>query len=69
MAVSAFMHTVTARADRAFRAHQQAKMTGWTVDNMLVLQVNNPARPMLDISYEDKYGLTYLPVPGYSATY
>lgn len=48
---------------------QQAKMTGWTVDNMLVLRVNNPSSPMLDISYEDKYGMTYLPVPGYSATY
>lgn len=48
---------------------QQAKLTGWTVDNMLVLRVNNPASPMLDISYEDKNGQPYLPVPGYSVTY
>lgn len=48
---------------------QQSKMTGWTVDSMLVLRVNNPASPMLDISYEDKYGQPYLPVPGYSVTY
>ena len=48
---------------------QQAKLTGWTVDSMLVLRVNNPASPMLDISYEDKNGQPYLPVPGYSVTY
>ena len=46
-----------------------ARMTGWTVDNMLVLKVNNPASPMLDIVYEDKNGLSYLPEPGYSQMY
>lgn len=51
------------RADRASRD------TGWTVDNMLVLRVNNPTSPMLDISYENKYGEEYLPVPGYSQIY
>lgn len=51
------------------KADSAAKNTGWTVDSMLVLRVNNPASPMLDISYEDKYGNSYMPTPGYSATY
>lgn len=45
------------------KADNRAQMTGWTVDNMLVLRVNNPSSPMLDISYEDKYGHAYLPEP------
>jgi len=51
------------------RPDSAAKMTGWTVDNMLVLRVNNPSSPMLDIVYEDKNGLAYLPEPGYSQMY
>lgn len=51
------------------RPDTAAKNTGWTVDNMLVLRVNNPASPMLDIVYEDKNGLQYLPEPGYSQLY
>lgn len=51
------------------RPDDRAKMTGWTVDNMLVLRVNNPTSPILDIVYEDKNGLQYLPAPGYSRMY
>ncbi len=47
----------------------RARMTGWTVDNMLVLRVSNPTSPILDIAYEDKNGLSYLPEPGYSQIY
>lgn len=43
-----------------------AKQSGWTVDNMLVLRVNNPTSPTPDIVYEDKNGLAYLPEPGFS---
>ena len=50
-------------------ADNAARNTGWTVDNMLVLRVNNPTSPMLDIVYEDKNGLAYLPEPGYSQMY
>lgn len=51
------------------RPDDRARMTGWTVDNMLVLRVNNPTSPVLDIVYEDKNGLQYLPEPGFSAMY
>lgn len=51
------------------RADDAARMTGWTVDNMLVLRVNNASSPTLDIVYEDKNGLAYLPEPGYSQMY
>lgn len=51
------------------RPDDRSRMTGWTVDKMLVLRVANPASPILDITYEDKYGMTYLPEPGYSASY
>lgn len=43
-----------------------ARQSGWTVDNMLVLRVNNPTSPTPDIVYEDKNGLAYLPEPGFS---
>lgn len=51
------------------RPDNRARETGWTVDNMLVLRVNNPTSPLLDIVYEDKNGLAYLPEPGYSQMY
>lgn len=51
------------------RPDNRARMTGWTVDKMLVLRVNNPTSPMLDIVYEDKYGQAYDPAPGYSTMY
>lgn len=51
------------------RPDNAARLSGWTVDNMLVLRVNNPASPILDIVYEDKNGLSYLPEPGYSQMY
>ena len=51
------------------RPDDRSRMSGWTVDKMLVLRVANPASPILDITYEDKYGMTYLPEPGYSAAY
>lgn len=51
------------------RPDDRSRMSGWTVDKMLVLRVANPASPVLDITYEDKYGMTYLPEPGYSAAY
>lgn len=47
----------------------RSRQTGWTVDEMLVLRVNNPSSPMLDIVYEDKNGLSYMPEPGYSKLY
>ena len=47
----------------------QARMTGWTSDNLLVLRVDNPSSPILNISYEDKNGLPYMPEPGYSQIY
>ena len=47
----------------------RSRQTGWTVDEMLVLRVNNPASPMLDIVYDDKNGLSYMPEPGYSKLY
>lgn len=47
----------------------QARMTGWTADNLLVLRVDNPSSPILNISYEDKNGLPYMPEPGYSQIY
>lgn len=47
----------------------QARMTGWTSDNLLVLRVDNPSSPILNISYEDKNGLPYNPEPGYSQIY
>jgi hypothetical protein len=51
------------------RPDNAARLSGWTVDNMLVLRVNNPSSPVLDIVYEDKNGLSYLPEPGYSQMY
>jgi len=51
------------------RPDNRARMTGWTVDKMLVLRVNNPTSPVLDIMYEDKYGQAYDPAPGYSTMY
>lgn len=47
------------------KADNTAKNVGWTVDNMLVLKVLNPASPTPDIVYEDKNGLDYRPEPGY----
>lgn len=51
------------------KADTAARNTGWTVDNMLVLRVNNPTSPIMDVVYEDKNGLAYLPEPGYSQMY
>lgn len=51
------------------RPDSTARNVGWTVDNMLVLRVNNPASPQLDIVYEDKNGLDYRPEPGYAQMY
>ena len=51
------------------RADSRSRQTGWTVDEMLILRVNNPSSPMLDIVYEDKNGLSYMPEPGYSKLY
>ena len=51
------------------RTDNEAQMCGWTVDRMLVLRINNPSSPVLDISYEDKYGESYMPKPGFSCLY
>ena len=45
------------------------QMKGWTVDKLLILRIPNPTGPVLDVTYEDKYGRSYMPVPGYSSGY
>lgn len=51
------------------RPDNQSQMSGWTVDRFLVLRIANPSSPVLEITYEDKYGLDYLPMPGFTNGY
>lgn len=51
------------------RPDNQSQMSGWTVDRFLVLRIANPSSPVLEITYEDKYGLAYLPMPGFTNGY
>ena len=51
------------------RPDNQSQMSGWTVDRFLVLRIANPSSPVLEIKYEDKYGLDYLPMPGFTNGY
>ena len=48
------------------KSDNRSQMCGWTSDRMLVLRVDNPGSPSLNITYEDKYGQTYMPEPDFS---
>lgn len=48
------------------KSDNQAQMCGWNSDRMLVLRVDNPGSPSLNVTYEDKYGQSYMPEPNFS---
>lgn len=47
------------------RANSEDQNVGWTLDRLLVLHVEQPFGPIATITYEDKDGLPYLPIPGF----